>query len=78
MIKLLKSEEEKIKCLTGRCSHTYRSDTCLWNKITNARDPDLEMEKEIKKLINEVVKREVNNIKIPTRKCATISKKKGK
>lgn len=78
MIKLSKAQEQKLLCITGQCSHTYMAKTCLWNKITDAKDPDAEMAKEIKKLITEVVKSNINTIKTPKPKRATIAKKKGK
>ena len=78
MIKFSKAQEQKLLCITGQCTHTYMSKTCLWNKITNAKDPDAEMAKEITKLTAEVVKANINTIKTPNPKRATITKKKGK
>lgn len=78
LIKFSKTQEQKLLCITGQCNHTYMAKTCLWNKITDAKDPDAEMAKEIKKLITEVVKANVNTIKTQKPKRATISKKKGK
>lgn len=63
--------------MTGQCSHTCLAKTCLWNKITDAPNPDIALAREIKKLINEVLKERLNTTKTTAKKCATIAQKKG-
>lgn len=50
---LSKKGQDKLKCICGLCKHTYKSSTCLYNKIIDSRNPDEKMYSEINKLFKE-------------------------
>lgn len=72
-LKLTKAEQQELDCLCGLCDHTYLSRTCLFNKICEAKNPDLEQKRQIIKFIEKILKKQKNVNSIITPKA-----KKGK
>ena len=56
MKELSKKTNDAIKCISGLCSHKEDNQKCLWNKITNAKDPNTETKNCIIKLIKAEIK----------------------
>lgn len=69
-LKLTKAEEQQLECICGMCEHTFLSKNCLYNKICDARDPNLEQKKQILKWTEAIVKKQksVNSIITSKRK----------
>lgn len=71
MIKLTKTQEKKLDCICSLCDHDCMSKSCIDNKIMNAKEPGLEMKKQIMLLIDEVCKKSSPTTRVK------IKKKKG-
>lgn len=71
MIKLTKTQEKKLDCICSICDHDCMSKACLDNKIMEAKEPGLEMKKQIIALMDEVCKKNVSQSHVK------IKKKKG-
>ena len=53
---MLKKTETLLKCILGQCNHTVLSKDCLFNKICDAKDPDTEEFKQLKKVLEAEIK----------------------
>lgn len=53
---MLKKTETLLKCILGQCNHTALSKDCLFNKICDAKDPDAEELKQLKKVLEAEIK----------------------
>ena len=72
MIKLTKTQENKLRCLCSLCNHDCLSKGCLDNKILAAKEPGEELRRQFMLLLNEVVLKNKSGTR------AKIKKKKGK
>lgn len=70
MIKLTKTQEQKIDCLSSLCDHDCMDASCLENKIMNSKDPAKETKKILMALIEEICKKnsQQSRAKIGTKK----------
>lgn len=71
MIKLTKIQERKLDCICSLCDHDCMDKACLDNKIMDAKEPGLEMKRQIMLLMEEVCKKNSPDTRVK------IKKKKG-
>lgn len=80
------AQRNKLDCICGTCKHDAFNTSCLWNKIANATDPNMEERKQVLSLMSSVCKMNIelsNSAKIKRKeekcqKSRTTSKKSAK